>query len=150
MNASIRFGILFSAAAGFAFAEPDNAWNVCDHVPLEKFVIQSHRGAGELAPENTVEAFELGWKFGTYPEADVRTTKDGMIVAFHDNDFSRVVKNISPEMAKKGVADVTFEELGKLDVGSWLGDQFKGRRISKIASVLELMKGRPERHLYLD
>src|SRR4051812_40932166 len=26
-----------------------SSWNVRDHVPLEKFVIQSHRGAGELA-----------------------------------------------------------------------------------------------------
>jgi glycerophosphoryl diester phosphodiesterase len=119
-------------------------------VPLEKFVIQSHRGAGELAPENTIEAFELGWKLGTYPEADVRTTKDGVTVAFHDNDFSRVVKDIPPEMAKLGVANVTFEELSKLDVGSWLGDQFKGRSVSRIATVLELMKGRPDRHLYLD
>ena len=142
--------ILFMAVASLARGEDGKPWNVCEHVPLEKFVIQSHRGAGELAPENTIEAFELGWKLGTYPEADVRTTKDGVIVAFHDNDFSRVVKNIPPEMAKKGVADVTLEELRKLDVGSWMGDQFTGRRVSSISAVLELMKGRPERHLYLD
>ncbi|MEY3895224.1 MAG: Glycerophosphoryl diester phosphodiesterase, partial [Verrucomicrobiota bacterium] len=51
-------------------------WNVTEHVTLNDFVIQSHRGAGELVPENTIEAFELGWKLGTYPEADLRTTKD--------------------------------------------------------------------------
>jgi glycerophosphoryl diester phosphodiesterase len=127
-----------------------STWNVRDHVPLEKFVIQSHRGAGELAPENTLEAFELGWKLGTYPEADVRTTKDGVIVAFHDNDFSRVVKGIAPEMATKGVVDVTFEELSHLDVGAWKGDQFAGRRVSRIAEVFERMRDHPERHLYLD
>jgi len=145
-------GLIFSliVVGAAASAETKPAWNVRDHVRLEKFVIQSHRGAGELAPENTIEAFELGWKLGTYPEADVRTTRDGVIVAFHDNDFSRVVKDIPAEMAKKGVADVTFEELNKLDVGSWLGDQFKGRRVSRISSILKLMKGKPERHLYLD
>jgi arylsulfatase A-like enzyme/glycerophosphoryl diester phosphodiesterase len=125
-------------------------WNVRDHVPLTRFVIQSHRGAGDLAPENTIEAFELGWKLGTYPEADVRTTKDGMIVAFHDNDFSRVVKGISPEMAKKGVVDVTFAELQQLDVGAWKGAEFTGRRVSKIADVFARVTGHPERHLYLD
>ena len=125
-------------------------WNVRDHIPLEKFVIQSHRGAGYLAEENTTEAFELGWKLGTYPEADVRATKDGVIVAFHDNDFSRVVKGIAPEMAKKGVEDVTFEELSQLDVGSWKGAQFAGRRVSRLSEVFSRMKGRPERHLYLD
>jgi glycerophosphoryl diester phosphodiesterase len=149
-NASFPFGILVILFTAITSGESQSPWNVCEHVPLEKFVIQSHRGAGELAPENTIEAFELGWKLGTYPEADVRTTKDGVIVAFHDNDFSRVVKNVPPEMAKKGVVDVTFDELSKLDVGSWMGEQFKGRRVSKISDVFELMKGRPERHLYLD
>jgi glycerophosphoryl diester phosphodiesterase len=74
---------------------------VRDHVPLEKFVIQAHRGAGVLAPENTVAAFELGWKLNCVPEADVRTTKDGVIVAFHDNNFARVVVGVTPEMAKE-------------------------------------------------
>src|SRR5687768_9384453 len=136
-NILLQIAILCAAAITSASAETDKPWNVRDHVPLEKFVIQSHRGAGELAPENTLEAFELGWKLGTYPEADVRTTKDGVIVAFHDNDFSRVVKGISPEMAKKGVADVTFEELSKLDVGSCKGDQFSGRRGCKVSDIFE-------------
>jgi glycerophosphoryl diester phosphodiesterase len=98
----------------------------------------------------SLEAFELGWKMGTYPESDVRTTKDGVIVAFHDNDFSRVVKGIAPEMAKKGVADVTFAELSQLDVGSWKGEQFTGRRVVRHIDVFERMSGHPERHLYLD
>jgi glycerophosphoryl diester phosphodiesterase len=131
-------------------AAPRSPWNVRDHIPLEKFIIQSHRGAGELAEENTLAAFELGWKLGTYPEADIRTTKDGVIVAFHDNDFSRVVKGVSPEMAKKGVQDITFAELSQLDVGSWKGEDFKGRRVSRISEVFATMKGKPERHLYLD
>src|SRR6188472_834017 len=63
-------------------------WTVRGHVSPEKFVIQSHRGAGELAPENTIEAFELGWKLGTIPESDIRTTRDGVIVTFHDNNFA--------------------------------------------------------------
>jgi glycerophosphoryl diester phosphodiesterase len=123
---------------------------VRDHIPLEKFIIQSHRGAGELAEENTLEAFELGWKLGTYPESDVRTTRDDVIVAFHDGNFSRVVKDIPAGMAKMGVSDVTFEELSRLDVGSWKGEEFRGRRVSRISEVFERMEGHPERHLYLD
>jgi len=147
---------LFAAEAPTPAADPapsaplKSPWNVRDHVKLDQFVIQSHRGAGELAEENTLEAFELGWKLGTYPESDVRTTKDGVIVAFHDDNFARVVKGIPAEMAKKGVADVTFEELSAMDVGSWKGEQFKGRRVSRLSEVFERMKGHPERHLYLD
>lgn len=125
-------------------------WTVRDNLPIEQFVIQSHRGAGELAPENTLEAFELGWKLGTWPEADLRTTKDGVIVAFHDSNFKRVVKDASPELQKKGVADVTFDDLSKLDVGSWRGDNFSGRRVSRISDVFKVMNGRSERRLYLD
>jgi glycerophosphoryl diester phosphodiesterase len=138
-------------ASTYAESPPlKSPWNVRDHIPLEKFIIQSHRGAGELTEENTIEAFELGWKLNTYPEADVRMTKDGVIVCFHDNDFSRVVKDAPPELAKKGVKDLTWEELSKLDVGSWKGEQFKGRRVLRMADGLAAMKGKPERHLYLD
>jgi glycerophosphoryl diester phosphodiesterase len=120
------------------------------HVPIEQFVIQAHRGAGELAEENTIDAFELGWKLGCIPESDLRTTKDGVIVAFHDDNFSRVVKGIPESMKKQGVKDVTFEQLQKLDVGSWKGDQFKGRHVSKMSEVFALMHDKPQRRLYMD
>jgi glycerophosphoryl diester phosphodiesterase len=126
------------------------AWNVRDHVAVTNLLIQSHRGAGLLSPENTIESFELGWKLGTVPEADLRTTKDGVIVAFHDANFKRVVKGASPELQKKGVADITFAELSKLDVGAWQSEQFVGRRVSRIADVFNLMAGKPDRRLYLD
>jgi glycerophosphoryl diester phosphodiesterase len=147
---------LFALTFSGAFIAPaqdtplKSPWNVRDHIPLEEFIIQSHRGAGELTEENTIEAFEMGWKLNTYPEADVRMTKDGVIVAFHDNDFSRVVKDAPPELAKKGVKDLTWEELSQLDVGSWKGEQFKGRRVLRMTEGLAAMKGKPERHLYLD
>jgi glycerophosphoryl diester phosphodiesterase len=118
--------------------------------PGAKFVIQSHRGAGDLAPENTLAAFELGWKLGTVPESDLRTTKDGVIVAFHDDNFRRVVKGADSALQNKGVADVTFAELSKLDVGGWKGDEFVGRHVSRMSEVFALMDGRPERRLYLD
>ena len=43
-----------------------------------------------------------GWKLGTYPESDLRATKDGVIVTFHDKNFARVVKDASPELEEKG------------------------------------------------
>jgi glycerophosphoryl diester phosphodiesterase len=148
----VALGLLLGAAVAQAAnaAATSSNWTVRGNLPPEQFVIQSHRGAGELAPENTLEAFELGWKLGTWPEADVRTTKDGVIVAFHDANFKRTVKNPPPELANKGVKDITFAELSKLDVGGWKGEGFVGRRVSKISDVLTLMTGKPERRLYLD
>lgn len=117
---------------------------------MHKFLIQSHRGAGVLAPENTIEAFELAWELGTVPEADLRTTADGVIVAFHDKDFERVVRDAPPYLAGKGVADVPFVELAALDVGSWQGESFASRRVAAIAEVFELLRTDASRLLYLD
>lgn len=112
--------------------------------------MQGHRGVGNLAEENTVEAFELAWKMGLYPESDLRMTKDGVIVPFHDGNFARVVKDASPALKKKGVKDLTFAELSKLDVGSWKGPEYAGRRVMPMSTIFELMRGRPERNLYMD
>jgi glycerophosphoryl diester phosphodiesterase len=125
-------------------------WTVSGHNPLEDFVIYSHRGAGELLPENTIAAFQKGWEMGTVPEADMRTTRDGVIVAFHDPTFKRTVKSASAELKKKGVPDLTFAELSKLDVGLWKGEQFQGLRVPRLAEVLDLMRGQPKRRLCLD
>jgi glycerophosphoryl diester phosphodiesterase len=154
MNHLLLAILLCPAAIAFA-ADPmpttaSSNWNVRDHIPADAIIVQAHRGAGELSEENTLEAFQLGWKLGCVPESDLRTTKDGIIVAFHDNNFERVVKDVSPELAKKGVKDITFDELKKLDVGSWKGDQFTGRHVSKMTEVFALMKGHPERKLYMD
>ncbi len=149
---NLRLMLVAIAAAGAvpATAQERADWNVRDHLKPQEIVVQSHRGAGELAPENTLEAFELGWKLGTYPEADVRTTTDGVIVAFHDKNFERVVKNVPPELAQKGAEDLTWDELKKLDVGSWLGDNFVGHRVCTMEEIFELMEEKPDRHLYLD
>src|SRR3954463_8868915 len=114
----VRCAILILMLTGLAMAQSESKpsnWTIRGNVPPDEFVIQCHRGAGELAPENTLEAFELGWKLGTYPECDLRTTKDGKIVTFHDADFSRVVKDVPEAMKKKGVADVTWDELSRMD-----------------------------------
>lgn len=133
-----------------AASAPKADWNVVDHLPAEKIIIQGHRGVGNLAEENTIEAFELAWKMGIYPESDLRMTKDGVIVPFHDGNFARVVKDASPELKKQGVKDLTYAELARLDVGSWKGPEFAGRRVVPMATIFELMRGRPERHLYMD
>jgi glycerophosphoryl diester phosphodiesterase len=118
-------------------------WTIRGNIPEDKVVIQSHGGAGRLRPMNTLEAFDLAWSLGTVPEADVQTTKDGVIVAFHDENLSRLVKDASPELKKKRVAELAWTELSGLDVG-------EGLHVAALAPAFDRMKGRPERRLYLD
>lgn len=160
MKQTLPFMILcLTACGGFVQATPPSSaattatgaqWTVRGNIPLEKFVIHSHRGAGSLVPENTIAAFEAGWKMGTVPEADMRTTKDGILVAFHDSNFGRTVHTTDTVLKKKGVKDLTFEELSRLDVGGWKDPRFAGLRVPKLSEVFQLMRGRPERQLCLD
>lgn len=114
------------------------------------FHIQAHRGAGIAYSENTLEAFQQAWKIGVTPESDLRTTKDGTIVCFHDPDFKRVPYKIDDSQKNSSVENLPFAEIGKFDVGSFRGPQFAGQRIPTLASVFAEMHGRPERLLYID
>ena len=156
--------LLDLGSAGFGTDRPDVAmkalrayyrngpknWNVRDHIPLAQFTMQAHRGAGDLAPEGSLEAFELGWKLGCVPEADLRRTKDGVIVSFHDNNFARILPDAPEALKKKGVADLTFEEVKALDVGSFRDKKFAGQRVLSLAEMVGKLKAHPERSLYID
>jgi glycerophosphoryl diester phosphodiesterase len=156
--------LLDLGTAGFGTDRPDVAmkvireyyrkgpknWNVRDHVPLASFIVQAHRGAGDLAPEGSLEAFELGWKLGCIPEADLRRTKDAVIVSFHDNNFARILPNAPEELKQKGIVDLTFKEVKELDVGSFRDKRFAGQRVISLAEMVGILKAHPERSLYID
>ena len=59
----------------------------------QKVVVICHRGAQEFAHENTLEAYratlELG---GDGNEIDIRATKDGVLVCFHDDMLDRLLE----------------------------------------------------------
>jgi len=142
--------LLLIVAGAAPVAELRSDWNVRDSLPLDEVIVQSHRGAGALSPENSLEAFDIAWRLGTVPEADLRTSKDGVIVAFHDNDFQRILPDAPAERRKKGVADLTWEELQRLDIGAWKGEKFRGQRIPRMSEVYEILLRHPQRRFYID
>lgn len=100
--------------------------------------IIAHRGASHAAPENTRAAFELAWREGADGiEGDFRLTADGRIVCIHDEDTGRVAAR------KRVVATSHWDQLARLDVGSWKGREFAGERIPLLADLLaELPDGK--------
>jgi len=147
---TLLYSIAFCTTITFLLADESKNWNVRDHIPIQEITVQAHRGAGVLAPENSLDAFEIAWNLGVIPEADIRMTKDGVIVAFHDNDFSRILPIASEEMKKKGVKDLTFKEVKSLDIGAWKGRDFEGQRIPSMDEIVEVLKQYPQRKIYVD
>ncbi len=124
--------------------------NVRDRVPLEKFVIQAHRGGGAHLPENTLETFRWAWALGIVPEADIRLSQDGVLVAFHDNHFKRLAPGAPESLKSKKVEQLTYDQLRQLDVGAYRDKKFAGQRIPRLETVFAEMQDQPDRWLYLD
>jgi len=81
---------------------------------MQNPLIIAHRGASALAPENTFAAFKKALADGADGlEFDVRLTKDGEVIVFHDATLARLSDR------KNLVSSLTLEELRKIDVGSW-------------------------------
>lgn len=73
----------------------------------------AHRGGSALAPENTLAAFDRAAALDADAiETDVRLTRDGAVVIFHDDDTGRLLG------APGTVEGRTLAELGRLDAGA--------------------------------
>lgn len=125
--------------AASAFCLFDTAYNgnfITRAVQMETG-ITAHRGSSGSAPENTMAAIEAAVEqMADRVEIDVQETSDGQLVIFHDSTLKRVAG------INKKIADLTYEELQEIDVGSWYGKEFAGERIPTLQEVMEYAKGR--------
>jgi glycerophosphoryl diester phosphodiesterase len=109
--------------AGFwLLGRPSRGEELARVLGIPRPVVIAHRGASFLAPEETRPAFLLARELGAdYLEFDVQRTRDGVLIALHDDDLSRTtdVARIFPGREKHTVETFTFAELQQLDAGSW-------------------------------
>ena len=95
----------------------------------------AHRGGASDAPENTMPAFQRAIDLGyIYMETDVHATKDGALLAFHDDDLSRTC-------GRPGV------------IGELAYDEVKHARVNgteHIPLLDELLTSWPHAHLNID
>nr|WP_245835768.1 glycerophosphodiester phosphodiesterase [Virgibacillus ndiopensis] len=79
----------------------------------------AHRGASGYAPEHTIPSYDLGEKMkGDYIEVDLQMTKDGTLIAMHDEKVDRTTDGTGY------VKDMTLAEIKQLDAGSWFNEQY--------------------------
>ena len=98
---------------------------------MKEMICFAHRGLSEHAPENTMAAFQAAVKAGAKAiELDVQRTKDGQVVVMHDFYLGRT--NNGQGLLK----DYTYEELSRLDAGSWFSPEYTGEKLPLLEDVL--------------
>lgn len=90
----------------------------------------AHRGAGRLAPENTLAAFRLGASHGYRAfECDAKLSADGVPFLLHDATLDRTTDRRGPAGA------LTWAELSRLDAGGWHGRAHAGEPPASLQAV---------------
>ncbi len=97
---------------------------------VRKVRIIGHRGAPAHAPENTLSSFRKALDMKVdYIELDVRMTKDGVLIVFHDSDLRRLTG------VKRKVRECTWNFIRTLKV--------KGKeRVLTLDEALEFLVGK--------
>jgi glycerophosphoryl diester phosphodiesterase len=94
--------------------------------------IIAHRGAKHACPENTHAAFERALQEQADGiELDLRLTRDGVPVVFHDHTLRKLGR------PRQRLSALTLAELRNIDFGGWFGRAFAGEPIPTLAEVLE-------------
>ncbi|MFC2091571.1 glycerophosphodiester phosphodiesterase [Elusimicrobiota bacterium] len=104
-------------------------------------LIIAHRGAMSCAPENSLSAIKLALKYPVSGiEFDLQLTQDNIPVLYHDRTLHKITAR------KKRVSDYTYNELLKMDWGTWYSKKYRGEKIlafknilSKYASITRLL-----------
>jgi glycerophosphoryl diester phosphodiesterase len=90
----------------------------------------AHRGAGKLAPENTLAAFRLGARHGYRMfECDAKLAADGVVFLMHDAKLDRTTN-------ARGIGgDRPWGELAQLDAGGWHSRAYAGEPLCTLANL---------------
>ncbi|MDA7416707.1 glycerophosphodiester phosphodiesterase [Xenophilus arseniciresistens] len=90
----------------------------------------AHRGAGRLAPENTLPAFRLGAEHGYRMfECDAKLSSDGVVFLMHDATLERTTSG-------RGVGGAQpWQALSQLDAGAWHSRRWAGEPLPTLAAL---------------
>ncbi|MDO8718244.1 MAG: glycerophosphodiester phosphodiesterase [Polaromonas sp.] len=95
----------------------------------------AHRGAGKLAPENTLAAFRLGAQYGYRMfECDAKLSADDVPFLMHDATLTRTTNAHTRLTASASVVGGAhaWSALSQLDAGSWHSDAYAGEPLATL------------------
>jgi glycerophosphoryl diester phosphodiesterase len=77
-----------AAVTSTVLVQPATAAPSLGHHQVDEPLVIAHRGASGYRPEHTLASYELAIRMGTdYIEPDLVSTKDGVLVARHENEI---------------------------------------------------------------
>ncbi|MCE5259562.1 MAG: glycerophosphodiester phosphodiesterase [Chloroflexi bacterium] len=99
----------------------------------KKPLIYAHRGARDVAPENTLAAFKAAVSAqADGVECDVSRCATGEIVILHDDRLDRTTNGVGL------LSQIAFQALRQLDAGAWFAPEFTGERLPTLEELLNL------------
>jgi glycerophosphoryl diester phosphodiesterase len=150
LGAAALAGVMLSSGFAMAANEPGKALAAKIGVPWPAVI--AHRGASFNAPEETIPSYTLARELGAdYLEMDIQRTKDGVLIALHDDTLERTtnVADVFPGRAKDPLSSFTLEEIKRLDAGSWFNKthpdraraSYAGLKILTLDEVIDIAEG---------
>jgi alkaline phosphatase D len=118
---------------------------------VNKVDVIAHRGASAYGPEHTFPAYKKAIQMkADYVELDLQMTKDGQLIAMHDESLARTTnaKELYPDRAPWSVKDFTLEEIQRLDAGSWFNKanpnlarkEYAGLKVPTLDEAIQFVK----------
>ncbi len=107
-----------------------------DNWPYPRWI--AHRGAGKLAPENTLAAFRVGASHGYRMfECDVKLSLDGVPFLLHDDNLQRTTNAHEALGTQASVVggEHPWSALSQLDAGSWHSRAFAGEPLPSLEAI---------------
>ncbi|MCC8336336.1 hydrolase [Streptomyces sp. R1] len=130
-----RAGAVVAVLSGLALAVSSTTAQAATDGPD----VIAHRGSSGMAPENTAAAIDLAVRQrADHVEIDVQRTKDGKLVNFHDCTMERTtdIEDLYPGRPSYRVSDFTWDELRRLDAGSWFHPDYTGEPLITLDTVI--------------
>ena len=129
---AVLLASVHSTARPFAISQNAGAEN---HKPL----VIAHRGGALESTENTIGAFQRAVKIGADGiETDIRLTRDGVVVVYHDDYFGRVEGLPQPQRTRL-ISDLTYSEITAQTLIP-VGDDDGSRRVPTLNDLLGNVK----------
>jgi glycerophosphoryl diester phosphodiesterase len=105
-----------------------------------KPLIIAHRGGALESTENTIAAFQRAFRVGADGiETDIRLTRDGVVVVYHDEVFGRV-EGLPRGQRTRLVSDMTYDTLSAQTLIP-VGEDTGGRRVPTLNDLLAQVRG---------